>query len=137
MKRPLPAWLDSVGTFLLVILASVAVAAGLIFIKLEDAVWLRDRDFVQVRKGKASWYSGGGMEAACRYYPIGSYVRVDHGNAHIVVKITSRGPAWRFMRKGRIIDLSRTAFLSLAFLQTGLLDVTVQAVPEPTPSDLL
>jgi len=46
----------------------------------------------------------------------------------VVVKITDRGPAERFVRLGRIIDLSSAAFKRLAPLEQGLVDVKLEIV---------
>ena len=86
-------------------------------------------EYHQVRRGIASWYRASGMVCASRLYPIGSTLRVCHGQQAIFVTVVTRGPAWRFFRRGRIIDLSLDAFRWLAAPKFGLIDVTVERVP--------
>jgi hypothetical protein len=95
-----------------------------------------DPAYRHVRTGEASWYWGSGMVCASRQYPRGSWVRVTYGRASIVVQVTSRGPAWRFFKRGRIIDLSRTAFVWLAPQKIGLIAVTVEACDPPKPAPI-
>jgi rare lipoprotein A (peptidoglycan hydrolase) len=47
---------------------------------------------------------------------------------NVVVAITDRGPARRLVREGRIIDLSLTAFATLADPDLGLIPVKVERV---------
>lgn len=65
------------------------------------------------------------MTAASWSYPLGTRVRVISGAHSVVVTITDRGPAWRLVRQGRIIDLSRAAFARLADTKVGLIHVFV------------
>ena len=44
-----------------------------------------------------------------------------------VVEVTDRGPARGLYRRGRVLDLSRAAFLRLAPLSRGVIEVTVEA----------
>lgn len=86
-----------------------------------------------VETGQASWYARGartasgeafdpdGMTAAHLTLPFGTRLRVCHGGACVVVRITDRGPAaWT----GKELDLSRGAFALLAPLSRGVIDVT-------------
>lgn len=99
-------------------------------------------------RGLASWYGeahrgklmANGQKfdpdqctAASWQYPLGTRVRVtfeDDGQPArtIVVTITDRGPAPSYVQKGRIIDLSKAAFQSLAPIEKGLISVNVQLV---------
>lgn len=88
-----------------------------------------DPSYRQVRHGIASWYRGDGMVCASRQYPIGSHLRVSHGNLAVFVTVTSRGPAWRFFRQGRCLDLSLDAFKWLAAPKFGLICVQIERVP--------
>ena len=68
--------------------------------------------------------------AASWDYPFGSRLHVAHGTAHINVTVTDRGPARRLARQGRLLDLSQAAFQALAPLAQGIVQVTVEAIPE-------
>lgn len=97
----------------------------------------------QVSAGTASWYGEkhrgltmangqpfdpGQFTAASWFYPLGTKVRVTHGDRTVVVTITDRGPAKRLVRQGRVIDLSHAAFAALADPELGLIDVSVTEV---------
>lgn len=64
--------------------------------------------------------------AAHRTLPLGSQVRVTNiGNGKsVVVRINDRGPSVR----GRIIDLSRSAFASIGDPAAGLLHVRIEVI---------
>ncbi len=93
------------------------------------------------RSGKASYYAmkfqfrttasgerfnNYAMTAAHRTLPFGTKVRVVNlrNNAAVVVRINDRGP----FVKGRIIDLSRAAFDTIANLDSGVIDVRIEVV---------
>ena len=65
--------------------------------------------------------------AAHRSLPFGTNVKVVNieNNKSIVVKINDRGP----FRKGRIIDLSKSAFMEISDTNQGLLKVQIEVVP--------
>jgi len=66
------------------------------------------------------------LTAAHRKLPFGTMVKVtnrDNGES-VVVRINDRGP---FVR-GRIIDLTKSAFSRIGSLASGLLDVTIEVV---------
>lgn len=46
----------------------------------------------------------------------------------VVVRINDRGPAKRLVRQGRVIDLSKGAFLKLSSLKQGVIKVKVEVV---------
>lgn len=127
-------FLKDLSLLLLVVLVAVAMGVTILFVKLMDTVWIHNREYVQVRRGWASWYAGGGFVCASRQYPLKSWVKVTYGHVPIVVQVTSRGPAWRYFQRGRIVDLSRTSFSWLAPLDRGLIPVTVEACPAPVAS---
>jgi rare lipoprotein A len=95
-------------------------------------------------KGLASWYGEAHrgrlmangepfnpdkFTAASWFYPLGTRVRVtlqSRPEYSIIVVITDRGPARRFVRKGRIIDLAHGAFEQLAAAELGLIAVNVE-----------
>jgi rare lipoprotein A len=84
--------------------------------------------------GLASFYRDplvGGMTAAHRSLPLGSEVKVvnlDNGRA-VVVRIVDRGP---FIR-GRIIDVSPAAAVTLGFREAGLAHVKIDLISRETP----
>jgi rare lipoprotein A (peptidoglycan hydrolase) len=103
-------------------------------------------DATGVRRGKASWYSraecctranpnalmaNGKPLVDSRYtcamwdVPLGTVVRVRHGERRVDCVVTDRGPARRL---GRCIDLTRAAFAKLAPLSRGVIDVSVEEV---------
>ena len=65
--------------------------------------------------------------AAHRSLPFGTNVKVVNieNNKSIVVKINDRGP----FVKGRIIDLSKSAFMEISDTNQGLLKVKIEVVP--------
>lgn len=71
-------------------------------------------------------YKAGKKTAAHRTLPFGSQVRVTNlrNGKSVVVKVNDRGP---FVR-GRIIDLSRSAFSSIGDTSLGLLDVRIEVI---------
>ena len=71
-------------------------------------------------------YKAGKKTAAHRTLPFGSQVKVTNvrNGKSVVVRINDRGP---FVR-GRIIDLSRSAFASIGNTRDGLLNVRIEVV---------
>lgn len=78
-------------------------------------------------KGAASWYAHTGTLAAANpWLPMGSFVRVtnvDNGKS-VIVKINDRGP----FAPGRIIDLDKVAFASIASLGAGVINVKMEEI---------
>lgn len=68
------------------------------------------------------------LTAASWFYPFGTKIRVVHQNRSVIVVITDRGPAKRLVRQGRIIDLSRAAFQTLAHPNAGLIPVRLYRI---------
>mgnify|MGYP000162125140 CR=1 FL=1 len=64
--------------------------------------------------------------AAHRSLPFGSIVRVTNvaNNKSVLVKINDRGP----YLKSRVVDLSKSAFTSIASLSSGVINVKVELV---------
>ena len=80
--------------------------------------------------GLASFYGAQGMTAAHRSLPMGSRVRVlnlDNGRS-VIVRIIDRGP---FIR-GRVIDVSTAAAVSLGFRDAGLAHVRIERISAET-----
>lgn len=70
------------------------------------------------------------LSAASWFYPLGTTVRVTRvwsgARRSVKVVVTDRGPAFRLVDQGRIIDLSRASFERLAPVAVGLVEVTVE-----------
>lgn len=99
----------------------------------------------QVRYGMASWYSESdlgikehtannevfddlGMTCAMWDVPFNKWVRVtnlDNGK-NVLVRVNDRGPHKRFVRKGRVIDLTKGAFKKIASTKKGLINVQLE-----------
>jgi rare lipoprotein A len=80
--------------------------------------------------GLASFYGAEGLTAAHRSLPMGTRVRVlnlDNGRS-LIVRIADRGP---FIR-GRIIDVSTAAAVTLGFREAGLAHVRIERISAET-----
>ena len=104
-------------------------------------------------RGVASWYgeahrgksmaNGKRFEpekptAASWFFPLGTRVRVttlegDQPKRSLIVTVTDRGPAQRFVAQGRIIDLAEGAFKQLGATDRGLLLVEVEPIVAEEP----
>lgn len=71
-------------------------------------------------------FDQGKLTAAHRTMPFGTRVRVTNtqNGKSVVVRINDRGP----FAKGRVIDLSSSAFKSIAYLGAGVVPVRVQVI---------
>ena len=93
-----------------------------------------------ILRGYASWYSTAeskkpmangkpldddALTCAAWGWPFGCNLRVTSGSKSVIVTVTDRGPAWRLYAEGRVIDLTRAAFSTLAPLNGGLVEVEV------------
>lgn len=60
--------------------------------------------------------------------PFGTKIKVTNrqSGASVVVMVTDRGPAKRLAKKGRIVDLSKTAFAKIADLTQGIIPVRIE-----------
>jgi len=95
--------------------------------------------------GRASWYSKNDpgirrhtanmevfddtlLTAAMWDVPFNQKVRVTNieNGKSIIVRINDRGPHKRFVRKGRVIDLTKTAFKRIGGTKRGLIRVQVE-----------
>jgi len=107
--------------------------------------WRGGRSANQTWSGRASWYSKRSpgirkttanneifddtrMTCAIWGVPFHQKIRVTNrrNGKSVVVRVNDRGPHKRFVRKGRIIDLSRSAFHEIASLRSGLIDVNLE-----------
>lgn len=61
-------------------------------------------------------------------YPFGTKLRVTNlaNGRSVTVVCNDRGPHRRFVRQGRIVDLSQAAFARIADLRAGLIDVKIE-----------
>ena len=95
------------------------------------------------KTGMASWYSdkitttgeksnGNYLTCAMRKIDFGKHYKVCNiaNNKYVVVRHNDFGPSKRSYDKGRIIDLSRSAFLRIADLKDGIINVTVEEISE-------
>jgi rare lipoprotein A len=71
-------------------------------------------------------FDQGKLTAAHRTLPFGTHVKVTNkqNGRSVVVRVNDRGP----FAKGRIIDLSSSAFKSIAYLGAGVVPVHIQVV---------
>jgi rare lipoprotein A len=92
---------------------------------------------------RATWYGGaqGGksmangqrfnpdaLTAASWDYPLGSRLKISHGQKSVIVEITDRGGARGIFQLGKTIDLSRGAFSRLALPKGGSINVKIVRV---------
>ena len=68
------------------------------------------------------------MTCASWYHDFGTVLRVSHAGRSVLVRVNDRGPARRYVRQGRTIDLSRAAFARIAPLRVGLITVKIERV---------
>ena len=98
-----------------------------------------------IKTGQASWYSetdpginihtannevfdDSGLTAAMWDVPFHQMVKVTNLNTgqSVVVRINDRGPHRRFVRQGRIIDLTKQAFDLIGDLDEGLIPIQLE-----------
>ena len=98
-----------------------------------------------IRLGQASWYSeqdkgmnyrtanneifnDTALTCAIWRIPFHREIKVTNlaNGKSIVVRVNDRGPHKRFVRKGRLIDLTKTAFQKIADTRQGLIDVQIE-----------
>lgn len=71
------------------------------------------------------------LVAASWDYDFGTKIKVTNirNNKSVVVEITDRGPAKYLVKKeGRILDLSKAAFATIADLEQGLTEVQIEVI---------
>jgi rare lipoprotein A len=97
--------------------------------------------------GKASWYSKDdpginfktanneifddrSMTCAMWGVPFNQWIRVTNraNGKSIVVRVNDRGPNYRFVRSGRIVDLTKAAFREIAPLKRGIIDIELEII---------
>ena len=98
-----------------------------------------------VQAGMASWYSeespgvnkhtannevfnDSEFTAAMWNVPFNQRIRVTNveNGKSVVVRVNDRGPHKRFVRKGRVIDLTKDAFKEIGGLKEGLVEVELE-----------
>jgi len=98
-----------------------------------------------IKHGKASWYSkkspgirrhtasneifdDSDMTCAMWDVPFDQLIKVTNvaNGRSVIVRVNDRGPHKRYVRKGRVIDLSKAAFQSIAPLKRGLIDIELE-----------
>jgi rare lipoprotein A len=103
--------------------------------------------------GKASWYSKqspgirkhtANMEVfddrqlTCAMWgaPFNQVVKVTNraNGKSVVVRVNDRGPHFRYFRKGRLIDLTKTAFKKIASPDNGLIEVEIEFLESESSS---
>ena len=82
--------------------------------------------FQEKKTASGELYDRTKMTAAHRKLPFGTIVKVTNtkNGKSVIVKINDRGP---FVR-GRIVDLSGSAFSSIAKLDAGVIDVKIEVI---------
>lgn len=88
-----------------------------------------------VREGTSGVWTASGerfnendLTAAMWDVPFGTKVKVTNlaNGKSVVVRINDRGPAKRLVRQGRVIDLSKMSFKSIAPLSKGIIKVRIE-----------
>ncbi len=62
-------------------------------------------------------------------YDLGTVLTVTSGDKSVRVTVTDRGPSHQLHDQGRVLDLSKVAFLQLSMLEAGVLPVTITVFP--------
>ena len=88
-----------------------------------------------IREGTSGVWTASGeyfdenaLTAAMWKVPFGTKVKITNlrNGKSVIVRINDRGPAKRLVRQGRMIDLSKGAFMKLASLKKGIIEVKVE-----------
>lgn len=132
------------GKKIIVKLWVVVLAISLFYVRADEASIPRGEDHI-FKVGKASWYSEQDpginertanneyfkdSELTCAIWgvPFNQQIRVTNlaNGKSIIVRVNDRGPHQRFVRQGRVIDLTKGAFAHLSELKNGLIDVSLE-----------
>lgn len=136
-----------------ILIVVVAFAGGMMTYSQLDAKLTAElpRTPERIRKqGRASWYSQRSpginrhtanneifkdTDLTCAMWgvPFNQRIKVTNlaNGKSITVRVNDRGPHRRFVRKGRIVDLTQAAFSQIASLKTGLIDVELEFLDNP------
>jgi len=126
------------------ILVAILMTHSTLYANPSNIVYLRSPERV-IKKGEASWYSkndpgilkhtannevfdDSGLTAAMWDVPFDQMVKVTNleNGKSVVVRVNDRGPHRRFVRNGRLIDLSKRAFSEIASLDEGLITIELE-----------
>jgi rare lipoprotein A len=96
-------------------------------------------------RGTASWYSENDpgvkkntanteifddSQLTCAMWdvPFNTRLKVtnEYNNKSVIVRVNDRGPAKRLVEQGRVIDLSKNAFLQIASLDQGIIPIHIE-----------
>ena len=63
-------------------------------------------------------------------YPFGTKLKITNrrNGLFVIAEVKDRGPAKRLYRKGRVVDLSKSAFSKIANLREGVVEVQIEVV---------
>ncbi|MCK5259420.1 MAG: septal ring lytic transglycosylase RlpA family protein [Candidatus Omnitrophica bacterium] len=130
--------------FLIFLAPAILLNQGKIHANPSQFVYLRPSETV-IQKGNASWYSqqspginrhtannevfdDSALTAAMWEVPFNQLVKVTNlaNGKSVVVRVNDRGPHKRFVVSGRIIDLSKQAFSTIASLERGLIRIKLE-----------
>ena len=134
----------------IIILALIAFVGGMfshsqLYARIQPPVAEFPLQMRSIQFGKASWYSrqspginkrtanneifnDQALTAAMWNVPFHQLVKVtnlDNGKS-VIVRVNDRGPHKRFVHKGRVIDLSRQAFIQIASPKKGLINIQLE-----------
>ncbi len=98
-----------------------------------------------IKTGRASWYSqqdpginkhtanneifdDTDLTAAMWDVPVHQRIKVTNlsNGKSVIVRVNDRGPHRRFVARGRVIDLSKSAFATIASLKKGLINIQLE-----------
>ena len=130
--------------FLMFLALAILLNQGKIHANPSQFVYLRPSE-TSIQTGKASWYSeqspginkhtanneifnDSGLTAAMWEVPFNQMVKVTNleNGKFVVVRINDRGPHKRYVARGRIIDLTKQAFLTISSLDRGLIHIELE-----------
>lgn len=82
--------------------------------------------FQSKKTASGELYDSAKKTAAHKKLPFGTEIRVTNieNGKSVIVKVNDRGP----FVKGRIVDLSRSAFTSIANLDAGIIEVKIEVI---------
>ena len=129
---------------ILVTLAVLLITQTALYANPSQIVYLHSSEII-IKTGQASWYSkespginkytannevfnDSDFTAAMWDVPFNQKVRVTNleNGKSVIVRVNDRGPHRRFVEEGRLIDLTKQAFASIASLDKGLIDIKLE-----------
>ncbi len=129
---------------ILLTLAAILTTHTTLYANPSQIVYLRSSETV-IQIGEASWYSkqdpgikkhtanneifdDSVLTAAMWDVPFNQMIRVTNleNGKFVVVRVNDRGPHRRFVREGRLIDLTKRAFATIASLEDGLIHIQLE-----------